>query len=182
VRWAIGNPSYFAGHFLLAPIMLVYTNLETLHSDNSWRVAIHEAGHAIAGVRLEQPFDRVRVGDNEFGEVEWTHDPFDPLSEPNSLECIRSWQTIYAAGAAAEQTYFGEIRRHSIRRDQICHLRMDMLREEGVVDLFENAIERAFGLMKVAELKAVGEKLIAQLNLPEDKVARLIDYTPPWAR
>jgi len=112
----------------------------------------------------------------------WTHDPFDPEKEDQSPEELRAWQTIYAAGAAAEQAYFGEIRRHAIRCDQICHIRMDKRRKEGVVDLFENALERASNLMNVAELKAVADQLVAVRKIDFDGIAKLIGYIPSWER
>lgn len=160
---------------------IVYTNRAELHADDAWRIAVHEAGHAIAGVRFEKTFDPVEVHDKEHGEVHWTHDPFDP-GQNYSLDEVRTWQTICAAGAAAEQAYFGEIRRHAIRIDQICHIRMDLRRKDGIVDLFENAIERALSLMSVSELKAVAEKLVADRKLSFDSVAWLIGYTPSWER
>lgn len=163
-------------------LKLTYTNLSHLHEDDAWRIAIHEAGHAIAGVRFEKTFDSVELGDNEHGQVCWTHDPFDLDDKALSLDEIRVWQTIYAAGAAAEQAYFGEIRRHAIRCDQICHIRMDKRRKEGIVDLFENAVERALGLMNVAELNAVAKQLVADRQLTFDAVEKLVDYTPSWKR
>jgi hypothetical protein len=174
------NCNFSLGKYGYCPMTLTYSNLTSLHEDDAWRIAIHEAGHAIAGVRFEKTFAWVEIGDNEHGEVDWTPNPFDPDVEMPSSDDVRTWQTIYAAGAAAEQAYFGEIRRHAIRCDQVCHIRMDKLRKEGLVDLFEDAIRRALTLMSVSELRAVANELVARRQLSFDDVARLIGHKPSY--
>ncbi len=159
-----------------------YTNLTCLHSDDDWRIAVHESGHAITGARKDFIFAHVAIGPNEHGEVAWNNNPIDDADQKYTPEELRDWQTIYAAGAAAEHIVFNEIRRHSIRCDMICHLRVDKRRKEGTVDLFESAIERAVGILSKADVKHVAKALRDKRRLEYDDVCALIGVKAPWDR
>jgi hypothetical protein len=160
-----------------------YSNLAELHCDDDWRIAVHESGHAIAGVRNDS-LDFVRVGSNELGEVRWIKNPLDSKDEEFTLDELRYWQTIYAAGAAAEHIVFNEIRRHSIRKDIICHLRVDLKCQRGPVDLFESAIERAVCVLRKTNLERVARELMqaAKKELTYDDICTLIGVKPSWER
>ena len=80
--------------------------------EEAWKITCHEAGHAVAGVRLNVPFTHVERGDGEHGAVPVGVGPVDAPDHDWTDDEISRWQQFYAAGAAAEKLLFGEYREY----------------------------------------------------------------------
>jgi len=159
---------------------LTYSDRRTLHSDDDWRIAIHESGHAIVAVRHDCIFEHVAIGPNEFGEVRWANSPLNDPGGGYTREKLWKWQTAFAAGAAAEHVVFSEIRRHAIRQDIDCHCQLGKMREDGLVVPFEFAIRQAVEMLSLAETENVARKLQEAKQLDFENICELIGVVPSW--
>jgi len=96
--------------FLIYVGRYLFKEVTKLAAEEDWKIACHEAGHAVAAVRQMICFDTAKVGPNEFGEVSPTWNPIDDEDRDWTDSQRVQYQLVYAAGAAAERLIFGRER------------------------------------------------------------------------
>jgi len=162
-------------------MQFTYTDLVSLHSDDDWRIAVHEAGHAVFAVKNDLIFTYVDIGPNEHGEIDVIGSPLDDNEQELMRDQLLCWQAFYAAGAAAEHVLFHEIRRHAVRYDKGRHHLVNVMLP-GSLDIFESAIARAGKMLSTTTIERVAGRLMIDKRLQYDEVCKLSDVIPPWDR
>ena len=149
--------------------------------DDAWRIACHEAGHAIHAVQNGLIFEHVEVGVNEHGVVVPIGGPLNDPDTPYTNEQLLCWQTFYAAGAAAEHVLFCEIRSHAIRGDIENHEKLNQRLPEDTRSSFDSRVDEAARLLDGSIVQRVAEKLIDCEQLTYENTCDLAGVPVPWA-
>lgn len=157
---------------------LVFVDCKTLGDDDPWRVAVHESGHAIYAVNKKLSIHYVEIGADQYGEVEVLNGPLSGSAKTYTEIDIQNWKEFYAAGAAAKQVVFGEIRRHGIRGDvatcdALCH------KFAGNRDVFNSCIESAIKQLDADTVRLVAKQLVAVRCLLFDEVRTIMETRLP---
>ena len=152
-------------------------------SDNDWRIAVHEAGHAVFAAMQDWPIEHAAVGPNEFGEVSLAHNPID---EPQHLSSddYAKWKAYYAAGAAAEHLVFGEIRIGAFGGGVSRGNDLDNHRTLCEFESFCSSIERALQTLSKDDVEKVATELQNRRKpskLSGDEVYSIIGRKTPWS-
>jgi hypothetical protein len=146
--------------------------------DEHWKISCHEAGHAIVGVRLELPLERVLRGEGEKGEVE---PAINPIEEPDgdwTPEQISQWRQFYAAGAAAEILLFGRYREYGSRDDRDTHDFLEETWQPNRTHGWDRDIQAALDILDRHSIENVARELDRRGELSEDQVRELLGLAP----
>ena len=143
------------------------------------RVAYHEAGHAVAAVRLNIPFMHVVVNGDTSSEVEVSVTPLDNEDGLQSSEEMRRWQQFYAAGAASEQLLFGYYLPPASSRDRREHDEYEKRSHAPRVDGWYQDIAATVAVLDRESVKLVARELKERGRLEEDQVYEILHCDPP---
>jgi hypothetical protein len=148
--------------------------------EEAWQITCHEAGHAVAGVRLQIPFCHVERGDNEYGEVEVGVNPIEEPSGDWTQDEISRWQQFYAAGAATEQLLFGSYREYASRGDRCLHDVLEKRRRANRSDGWDQDIQSVMNVLDRGSIEKVARELDQHKKLSSEQVYELLGCDPPW--
>ena len=197
-----------------------YIQVDRPLPDEDWRIAVHESGHAVVAVQSngflkrnsdDCLFNAIEIGPGEFGQVDFEHSPLNGEQDESwSLDLLQYWQTIYAAGAAAEHLVFGEIRMHGVRPKNWATVDLNDRRDDMALhekigqkvfanfglasEQFDEAVERGVEQMRKTSQKtvSVAEKLFdnsdknsrlkSNKSLNYEQVCELVGVVPSWCQ
>jgi hypothetical protein len=156
--------------------------------DEDWRIAVHEAGHAVFAALNGLLFDiatlhpDVAVTERRDLEGKDCVEPIrNPLDDDEFPGAIDGWQAFYAAGAAAECLLFeGVIREYAIRGDEHSHRRIN--EKFGTSTKFAESIQCAVAAMadKRPLLEQVALELKQSRKLNYSRVCQILGVEPSW--
>lgn len=146
--------------------------------ESRWRIACHEADHAVAAARMEVPFSEVRLDEGYEGFQ---------VSQPNprNLDQLRKLQLIAAAGAAAEELLWSGPSQGS-GGDQDDHAKYE---EDETIPHPDRGgqgwlddVEEVRGVLDCQAIRTVATALLASKYLDEKGVCSLIGLVPWYER
>ena len=155
--------------------------IRQLTPEEAWQISCHEAGHAIAGVRLNLPFMNVIRGEGEHAETPIGNNPINCPNAPWADEAISRWQLFYAAGPAAEELEFGQYRDYAAREDRKLHGWLEKKRKINRIDGWSQDIQAAIKILDRKSIEKVAKELEAHGTLNEEKVYALLGYVCPFS-
>lgn len=158
---------------------LKYISPNQLVPDDHYRICVHEAGHAAVGASFRMLFDSVSVGPGEFGIVEWTINPIDDadLFETRTLP---EWLLAYAAGSAAEQLIFGEIRDHARKHDLDLHDKVASRIGDEIATGYDDSVLKCMDTLTSLDIKQIADRLETLKRLDFDAVCAILNIRTPW--
>jgi hypothetical protein len=148
--------------------------------DDEWKIACHEAGHAIVAVRHRIAFTSAEVGPSDHGMVAPALNPVDDEEHEWSEDAVNRYQQFYAAGAAAERLLFNDERKQALKLDKNCHERIERRRLQPRACGFEDDIRAAMALFDLISVRTVARKLQAQRVLTVEDVCMAMGCSPWW--
>ena len=148
--------------------------------EETWRIACHEAGHAVVGVRHKIPIEFIEIGEGENGEVSFSFSPIDRPTGKPSLTEISQWQQAYAAGAAAEQLLFGHYREYGSCHDRNLHNEWEKLRHQMRREGWDRDIHSAIKILDRESVEKVARALVRAEKLSGEDVHKLLGCILPW--
>jgi hypothetical protein len=155
------------------------SGLRLLTTKEAWQITCHEAGHAVAAVRLKVRFFYVERGTSEQGKVEFGVAPIENPNRKRSEEEISRWQQFYAAGAAAERLLFGHYREYASSSDQRNHAKFEKQYRIGRLNGWDQDIQSVMNVLDCGAIEIVAKELDQQRKLTEEQVYELLGCVPP---
>ena len=159
-----------------------YTRIGTrqVTREEAWQITCHEAGHAVAAVRLDTPFTHVERGEGEHAEV---HPGNNPVNTPETMWTggeVSRWQQFYAAGTAAEIVLFGDYRSYGSRKDRSLHELLEMRWRPSRSNGWKQDIQSVIEILDGGAVVRVAKQLDERRTLSEEEVYQLLGRIPPW--
>jgi hypothetical protein len=154
-----------------------------LTNAEAWQITLHEAGHAVAAVRLDFNVEFVERGDGEHGETRAIGCPLDHPDRQGPLEAIRQWQQFYAAGAASELLIIGSYREYASARHMFLHGKLENRRTHVRANGgWSEDIEAVIKILDRESILKVARKLHPKGWLDDEQLYGLFQLVPPWDR
>jgi len=146
------------------------------------KIAVHEAGHAVAAFHSNLDINFVQLG--EVSEMELCCDcGMDSLNYGDQEE-VEVLQKVWAAGAAAEQIIFGAYRPYSLVKDRrdidiMEKIKLDRAGKDFQkdIDVFDEYFDRAIETLKSNEIEAVANVLKEKSRLSGPEVEAILRET-----
>lgn len=155
-------------------------DIETI---NAWRRSVHECGHVLVALRLDDPF-QVQSADIICNEALGRGGVVVSALSPSTVDHISALKiaTIYGGGCAAEVLVFKEFSKHA--RSDIKRMREILIQlepEDAALDLLgERCIMLSFGLLRGHEpaLRRLAEALTEQTKLSRPEIIDIVGIVP----
>ena len=145
------------------------------------RIAIHEAGHAVAAIMRQVPFCFVRIGVQQELHLcsKWNRCSDDYSEAP---WIARDKQYVLAAGAAAEKLVFDEYHESGVAADRegINVEEVMLLQAKGVeapdgLDVFDDKVNEVVAELAVIAVRAVAKLLVERQFLSHSEVEQIVE-------
>jgi hypothetical protein len=154
-----------------------------IRPDDAWKIACHEAGHAVVAVRLGVPFNYAENGGGTNDIVDVGVAPLE-ASRPRPEVELSNWQKFYAGGAAAELLLFGKLREEheflAYSRDRHLHGEYERLRGINRTDGWDQDVKSAMSILDGESILKVATELNMRKKISEEEVYAIFDLKPSW--
>jgi hypothetical protein len=155
--------------------------MTTSRTDDDWKIACHEAGHALTAQAQHISIEMAEVGPNEHGVVVPSYDT-DDEGHNFGPAGLKDFQLFYAGGAAAERVLFGSEREYASKGDRVKHAELEKQLGQNRDDGFNDDVETVTKLLAAqsSEIQYIATALLSGEKLNDESISKLLGRKPPW--